>query len=340
VLRVRDLVTAAVDEGARNATRRNHTATHLLHAALRQVLGSHVKQGGSLVSRERLRFDFVHYAALTQEQLDEIERIVNVQIWLNSPVQTEVKSTDEAIAAGAMALFGEKYGSSVRVVSVPGFSAELCGGTHVKATGDIGLFSIVSESGVAAGVRRIEAVTGAGALALHQLQRRYLGTVLSALKTPADQAEAAIERLNAEARRFAKENSQLKMKLAMGGRGPSGAADNDTIDAGGVKMVARRVQDLDKTALGQLADTLKNQLQSGVVVLASENDGRVSIVVSVTKDLVPRIHAGHIVKKIAPLVGGGGGGRPDFAEAGGKNPDGIAAMLAEARVVVSGMAKQ
>jgi alanyl-tRNA synthetase len=340
VLRVRDLVTAAVDEGARNATRRNHTATHLLHAALRQVLGSHVKQGGSLVSRERLRFDFVHYAALTQEQLDEIERIVNVQIWLNSPVQTEVKSTDEATAAGAMALFGEKYGSSVRVVSVPGFSAELCGGTHVKATGDIGLFSIVSESGVAAGVRRIEAVTGAGALALHQLQRRYLGTVLSALKTPADQAEAAIERLNAEARRFAKENSQLKMKLAMGGRGPSGAADNDTIDAGGVKMVARRVQDLDKTALGQLADTLKNQLQSGVVVLASENDGRVSIVVSVTKDLVPRIHAGHIVKKIAPLVGGGGGGRPDFAEAGGKNPDGIAAMLAEARVVVSGMAKQ
>ena len=339
VLRVRDLVTAAVDEDARSATRRNHTATHLLHAALRQVLGPHVKQGGSLVSRERLRFDFVHYEALTQEQLDEIERIVNVQIWLNSPVQTEVKSTDEAIAAGAMALFGEKYGSSVRVVSVPGFSMELCGGTHVQATGDIGLFSIVSESGIAAGVRRIEAVTGSGALALHQLQRRSLGTVLSALKAPADLAEAAIERLNADAKRLAKENSQLKMKLAMGGGGASGAAEDDTVDAGGVKLVARRVQGLDKTALGQLADTLRNRLQTGVVVLASENEGRVSIVVSVTKDLVPRIHAGNIVKRIAPLVGGGGGGRPDFAEAGGKNPAGIEQMLADARTVVSDMAK-
>jgi alanyl-tRNA synthetase len=338
VLRVRDLVTAAVDEGARNATRRNHTATHLLHAALRQVLGSHVKQGGSLVSRERLRFDFAHYEALTQEQLEEIERLVNVRVWLNTPVETEVKSTDDAIAAGATALFGEKYGNTVRVVSVPGFSMELCGGTHVAATGDIGLFTIVQESGVAAGVRRIEALTGSGALALQQVQRRYLGTVLSALKTPIDQAEAAIERLQAEAKRLARENSQLKMKLAMGG-GASGAADDDTTDAGGVRLVARRVQGLDKTALGQLADTLKNKLKSGVVVLASESEGRVSIVVSVTKDLVPRVHAGNIVKKIAPLVGGGGGGRPDFAEAGGKNPAGIDQMLAEARTVVAGMAR-
>jgi alanyl-tRNA synthetase len=337
-LQPRDRVVAAVDDEARDATRRNHTATHLLHAALRQVLGSHVKQGGSLVSPDRLRFDFAHDSALTREQIEQVELIVNEQIWRNAPVRTDLKSTDEAIAAGAMALFGEKYGETVRVVSVPGFSMELCGGTHVTATGDIGSFTIVQEGGVAAGLRRIEAVTGAGALGLHQSQRQHLASILAALKAPADQAEAAIEKLHAEAKRMGRENSQLKMKLAMGSGASAGAPDDDTIDAGGVTMVARRVSGLDKTALGQLADTLKNKLQSGVVVLASENDGRVSIVVSVTKDLVPRIHAGNIVKTIAPLVGGGGGGRPDFAEAGGKNPGGIDAMLAEAKHVVAGMA--
>jgi alanyl-tRNA synthetase len=339
-LRPRDLVTAEVNEAARDATRRNHTATHLLHAALRQVLGSHVKQGGSLVSPDRLRFDFVHYEAMTPQQLEQVELLVNEQIWRNTPVRTEVKSTDEAIAAGAMALFGEKYGSTVRVVSVPGFSMELCGGTHVRATGDIGLFTIVQESGVAAGQRRIEALTGAGALALHQTGRRRLEAVVAALKAPADQAEAAIDKLHAEARRLAKENGQLKMKLAMGPATPADGPSDDTVDAGGVKMVARRVAGLDKVALGQLADTLKNTLRSGVVVLASENEGRVSIVISVTKDLVPGIHAGNIVKRIAPLVGGGGGGRPDFAEAGGKNPTGIDAMLAEAKTVVAEMARR
>jgi alanyl-tRNA synthetase len=337
-LQVRDTVVAAVDETARDATRRNHTATHLLHAALRQVLGSHVKQGGSLVSPDRLRFDFAHDAALSAAQLEQVERIVNGQIWRNTPVETELKSTDEAIAAGAMALFGEKYGDTVRVVSVPGFSQELCGGTHVKATGDIGFFTIVQESGVAAGLRRIEALTGEGALALHQSQRRSLDAIVAALKTPADQAEAAIEKLHAESKRLAKENGQLKMKLALGGGGGAGDGDDEAVDAGGVKLAARRVSGLDKAALGQMADTLKNKLQSGVVVLASENEGRVSIVVSVTKDLVPRIHAGNIVKKVAPLVGGGGGGRPDFAEAGGKNPAGIDAMLAEAKKVVAEMA--
>ena len=338
-LRPHDAVIAQVDDEARDATRRNHTATHLLHAALRRVLGAHVKQGGSLVSPDRLRFDFVHYEALSETQIEQVERLVNEQVWRNTPVQTDLKSTDEAIAAGAMALFGEKYGETVRVVSVPGFSMELCGGTHVKATGDIGLFTIVQEGGVQAGVRRIEAITGAAALALHQAQRRSLGLLIGALKAPAEQAEAAIEKLQAEARRLAKENSQLKMKLATGGGGASGAADDDTVDAGGVKLVARRVQGLDKTALGQLADTLKNKLQSGAVVLASENEGRVSIVVSVTKDLVPNIHAGNIVKRIAPLVGGGGGGRPDYAEAGGRNPAGIDQMLAEARTVVAEMAR-
>jgi alanyl-tRNA synthetase len=337
VLREGDLVTAAVDDEARDATRRNHTATHLLHAALRQVLGPHVKQAGSLVSPDRLRFDLVHFAAITQAEIEEVERLVNAQVCRNQPVVTEVRSTDEAIAAGAMALFGEKYGSSVRVVSVPGFSMELCGGTHVHATGDIGLFSIVQESGVAAGVRRIEAVTGMGALRLHQEQRRSLDRLLETLKVPVDQAPAAIERMQSETKRLARENSELKLKVAMGG-GPSEAAGNDTVDAGGVKLVARRVTGLDKSGLGQLADALKNKLQSGVVVLASENEGRVSIVVSVTKDLTPAIHAGNIVKKIAPIVGGGGGGRPDFAEAGGRNPALIDQMLAEARAVVSAMA--
>jgi alanyl-tRNA synthetase len=337
VIREGDRVTAAVDDEARDATRRNHTATHLLHAALRQVLGSHVKQAGSLVSPDRLRFDFVHFAALTPAEIEQVERVVNAQVCRNQPVVTEVRSTDEAIAAGAMALFGEKYGSSVRVVSVPGFSIELCGGTHVGATGDIGLFSIIQESGVAAGTRRIEAVTGLNALRLHQEQRRSLDAVLGALKVPADQAAAAIERLQAEARRLARENGDLKLKVAMGG-GPSEAEGEEAVDAGGVKLVTRRVSGLDKNGLGQLADALKNKLKSGVVVLASENDGRVSVVVSVTRDLAPAIHAGNIVKKIAPIVGGGGGGRPDFAEAGGKNPAAIDQMLEEARVVVAAMA--
>ncbi len=329
-------MTATVDEVARNATRRNHTATHLLHAALRQVLGPHVKQAGSLVAPDRLRFDFVHYAPVEPEQVEAIERLVNLQVWRNTAVQTEVRSTDEAIAEGAMALFGEKYGSRVRVVSVPGFSMELCGGTHVRATGDIGLFTVVQESGVAAGVRRIEAVTGNGALALHQLRRRELESILGALKAPVDQALAAIDRLQAEARRLARENSQLKMKIAMGGG--TGAVEDEGRDAGGVKLVTRRVSGLDKAALGELADALRAKLGSGVVVVASESDGRVAIVVSVTKDLVPRLHAGTIVKRIAPLVGGGGGGRPDFAEAGGKNPAGIDRMLEEAGTVVRELA--
>jgi alanyl-tRNA synthetase len=336
VLRGQDLVTATVDEATRDATRRNHTATHLLHAALRQVLGPHVKQAGSLVAPDRLRFDFVHYAPIDPEQVEAIERLVNGQVWRNATVQTEVRSTDEAIAAGAMALFGEKYGSNVRVVSVPGVSMELCGGTHVRATGEIGLFAVVQESGVAAGVRRIEAVTGSTALALHQQRRRELDAILDVLKSPADQAVTAVDRLQAEARRLARENGQLKMKVAMGGG--AGAASADTQDAGGVKLVARRVAGLDKAALGQLADTLKGKLGSGVVVVASETDGRVAIVVSVTKDLVPRVHAGAIVKRIAPFVGGGGGGRPDFAEAGGRNPAGIDQLLDEARKVVTEMA--
>ena len=329
---VREIVTAEVDASVRDATRRNHTATHLLHAALRSVLGAHVKQAGSLVSPDRLRFDFVHFQPVTREELDRIERIVNEQIVKNTPVTTEVRSTEEAIASGAMALFGEKYGDKVRVVSVPGFSVELCGGTHVSATGDIGLFLVDSESGVAAGVRRIEAVTGLGALQHVQTLRSSAAQMVAALNVNAEQAVPTIERLHADAKRLAREVSQLKTKLAMGGG--SASATQDAVDVAGIKLARRKVSDLDKDALRSLADSLKNSIGSGVVVIASANDGKVQMVVAVTPDLTARIKAGQIVKEIAPIVGGGGGGRPDFAEAGGKSPDKIDDMLAAAESVV------
>jgi len=334
--RPEQIVSAEVQDEVRDSTRRNHTATHLLHAALRQVLGSHVKQAGSLVAPDRLRFDFAHFTPITRPQVLEIERIVNEQIRRNVPVQTEVRSTEEAIAAGAMALFGEKYGDRVRVVSVPGFSLELCGGTHVKATGDIGYFVITGESGVAAGVRRIEALSGAGAVEHAQRQRSAVEAVVSLLNVPADQAADAVQRLQADVRRAARETEQLKMKLALGGSSTAGSAGagDDTQDVNGVKLIARRVAGLEKGALRGLSDSLRDRLGSGVVVLASENDGKVALVVSVTKDLTSQVQAGRLVKELAPIVGGGGGGRPDFAEAGGKDPAGIDALLKKAPEVL------
>jgi alanyl-tRNA synthetase len=332
-LRVRDIVTAEVDAATRDATRRNHTATHLLHAALRQVLGSHVKQAGSLVAPDRLRFDFVHFQPMTRDERDRIEQIVNEQIYRNLPVQTDVRSTQDAIDAGAMALFGEKYGDKVRVVSVPGFSMELCGGTHVNATGDIGFFVIVAESGVAAGVRRIEALTGAGAVEWAQHQRAALERILDALHVGEAQAVEGIDKLQSDSKRLAREVTQLKTKLAMGG-GAASEAD-DTIDVAGVKLARRKVNDLDKDALRGLADSLKAKIKSGVVVLASANDGKVQIVVSVTPDLTSRVKAGQVVKEIAPIVGGGGGGRSDFAEAGGRLPEKIDEMLAASEAVLA-----
>jgi alanyl-tRNA synthetase len=333
-LKVRDIVTAEVDAEVRDATRRNHTATHLLHAALREVLGAHVKQAGSLVAPDRLRFDFVHFQAVTRDELDRIERIVNAQIYRNTPVKTEVRSTQEAIEAGAMALFGEKYGDKVRVVSVPGFSMELCGGTHVSATGDIGFFVIVAESGVAAGVRRIEALTGAGAVAWAQHQRAAVSRILDVLHVGDAQAVEAIEKLQAEHKRLAREVTQLKTKVAMGGGGSASGGD-ETVTVEGITLARRRVSGLDKDALRGLSDSLKEQIRSGVVVLASEADGKVQIVVAVTPDLTSRVKAGQIVKELAPMVGGGGGGRPDFAEAGGKQPEKIDEMLKAAESVVA-----
>ena len=332
-LNYRDLVTANVDATLRDATRRNHTATHLLHAALRQVLGSHVKQAGSLVAPDRLRFDFVHFSALTREQLLGIERIVNEQVLKNTPVQTDVKNTQEAIAAGAMALFGEKYGDKVRVVSIPGFSTELCGGTHVRATGDIGMFAIVSESGVAAGTRRIEAMTGLDSVKAFQRDRDELAVVGSALNARQGELSAKVAALQDENKRLARELQQAQMKAAIGGGGAAGQAD-EGVDVAGVKLVAREVSGLDKDGLRALVDRLRDQIKSGVVILAAPSDGKVSVVVGVTPDLTKKAPAGEIVKQLAPLVGGRGGGRADFAEAGGKDPSKIAEMLAASRGVV------
>jgi alanyl-tRNA synthetase len=337
-----DLVTAEVDGEARHATRRNHTATHLLHEALRRVLGAHVKQAGSLVAPARLRFDFAHFQPVTQPELDRVELIVNEQIWRNTPVQTELRSTQDAIAAGAVALFGEKYGEQVRVVSVPGFSLELCGGTHVGATGDIGFFAIASEGGVAAGVRRIEAVTGAGSVRWVQAQRAAVASILGALRVPGDQAVDAIERLQSDAKRLARELTQARILAVVGSGGATagggGITTNGTIETHevcGVKVVTRGVADLDKEALRGLADSLRTKIKSGVVVLASTHDGKVQVVVAVTPDLTSRVKAGQVVKEIAPIVGGGGGGRPDFAEAGGRQPEKIAEMLAASDGVIA-----
>jgi alanyl-tRNA synthetase len=327
----RDIVTATVDDNVRDATRRNHTATHLLHAALRQVLGAHVKQAGSLVAPDRLRFDFVHFAAIGRDQLEAIERIVNEQIVRNTPVQTDISTPDEAVAKGAMALFGEKYGDRVRVVSIPGFSMELCGGTHVRATGDIGPFVITEESGVAAGVRRIEALTGGGAVAWMQAQRASLDAVLGVLNTTAPQAAETVHRLQAETKRLAREVEQLKMKAALGGGGSATAAVDDLpLEVSGVKLITKRVNGIEKGGLRAISDALRDRLGSGVVILASDNAGKVGLVVAVTKDLVGRVQAGRLVKELAPIVGGTGGGRPEFAEAGGKDPSRIDELLARA----------
>jgi alanyl-tRNA synthetase len=329
-----DTVKAAVDAARRHAIRRNHTATHLLHAALRAHLGTHVRQAGSLVAPDRLRFDFSHFSALSTEDRLAIEKQVNREVFRNTPVTTEVQNTEDAIRAGAMALFGEKYGDAVRVVSILGFSVELCGGTHVGATGDIGPFVLTDEGGVAAGVRRIEALTGDAAVAHLQEREAALGRTAAALGVPpAGAAEAAL-RLQAEVKRLAKENEQLKMKLALGG-GAAGGATDDVVTMGDAKFIGRRVTGLDKTALRALSDSLRDRLGRGIVVLVAEADEKVLLLVSVTKDLTGRIKAGQLVKELAPMIGGGGGGRPDFAEAGGRDASGIDALIARAKELVS-----
>ena len=323
-LKVGDTVTAEIDHDGRSSIRYNHSATHLLHAALRKVLGEHVTQKGSLVDADRLRFDFSHFEPVSVEQIKLIETIVNEQIRANLPVETRLMSHKDAITAGAMALFGEKYGDNVRVLSMGDFSVELCGGTHVKHTGDIGVFKIVTETGVAAGVRRIEAVTGEGALQWFNDNEARLQQVAAAVKGERDNVVSKVQQVVQRNRQLEKELEQLKSKLAS-----SAGSDlaSQAQDIGGIKVLAACLDGADPKSLRDTADQLKNKLGSAAVVLATVVDGKISLVAGVTKDQTDRLRAGNLVNAVAQQVGGKGGGRPDMAMAGGDNPAALDAAL-------------
>lgn len=332
-----DTIELAVDHRARAATAANHTATHLLHAALRGVLGEHVKQAGSLVSSQRLRFDFSHFEALTPEQMSTIERLVNDSIRANIDLKTDVMDLEQAMASGAMALFEERYGDKVRIVQIPGVSKELCGGTHCGATGDIGLFKLVSESSVAAGVRRVEALTGAAAVEAMQAVEEELAKTAAALKAPRSEASAKAANLLAQLRQAKNEIEVLKVKLASGGGGQDLLSQAQEI--AGIKVVAAQVEADTPKALRDAADNLRDRLGSGVAVLGAAVEGKAMLLALVTKDLTKRFHAGNLVKVLAPMVGGGGGGRPDMAQAGGQNPDGLGDALAKVPELIQEQAK-
>lgn len=334
---VGDVVTLKVDENRRMATCKNHSATHLLQKALRIVLGNHVEQSGSYNDAERLRFDFNHFQAMTAEEIAKVEAIVNEEIAANLPVVTEVLTIEEAKKTGAMALFGEKYGEKVRVVEMGDFSKEFCGGTHVKNTGAIGNFKIISENGVAAGVRRIEALTGAGVTKYYAELEERLNEAAKVVKaTPATLVEKC-EHLMAELKDLQSENESLKSKAA---KDALGDVMNQVVEVKGVKLLATSVPGVDMNGLRDLGDQLKDKLGDGVVVLASELDGKVNLIAMATDGVQTKgAHAGNLIKGIAALVGGGGGGRPNMAQAGGKNPAGIPNAIAEAAKVLDGQIK-
>jgi alanyl-tRNA synthetase len=323
VLKVGDEVGAEVDQHLRGRTIRNHSATHLMHKALREVLGGHVAQKGSLVDPDKARFDFSHNAPMTAEQIAEVEAIVNREILANSATESHNMSFDDAVKHGAMALFGEKYGDEVRVMDI-GSSKELCGGVHVHRTGDIGLFKIVSEGGVAAGIRRVEAVTGEGALALVQGLSRKLNEAAAALKSNPEELTAKISGVQDQVKALEKELAALKSKLASG-QGDELATK--AIDVKGLKVLAATMEGADATALRETMDKLKDKLKSAAIVLASVNDGKVSLIAGVTQDSIGKVKAGELVNFVAQQVGGKGGGRPDMAQAGGTNPEALPGAL-------------
>jgi alanyl-tRNA synthetase len=315
-LREGDRVAASVDYEARGRTMRNHSATHLMHKALREVLGSHVQQKGSLVDPDKTRFDFAHHAPVTEEEIRRVEAIVNAEILDNSAVATRTMPIAEAQNAGAVMLFGEKYGDEVRVLDI-GSSRELCGGTHVTRTGDIGLFKIVGESGVAAGIRRIEAVTGKGALAHVQRRETQLAGAAHLMKAPIAELEARIAQLQEGARTSERELARLKAKAAASaGDDLAGAA----VNVKGAKVVAAALDGSDAKTLRETIDKLKDKLKSAAIVLASVSEGRVTLIAGVTDDLTGKVKAGDLVNHVAQQVGGKGGGRADLAQAGGSNP--------------------
>jgi alanyl-tRNA synthetase len=334
IFRVGAEIEAQVDLDRRSLTMKNHTATHLLQAALHNVLGPHVRQAGSLVSPERLRFDFTHYAPLTNAEINKIEDLINEQIWRNAKVETTLMHLDDAVESGAVALFGEKYKDQVRVVEIPEFSKELCGGTHVPATGTIGLFKIVSEGGISAGIRRIEAITGPASLALFRSDERILNLIQSENKVARQEIPALIEKLQRNVRDLQRQIAETKVQAA---RSNIERILLKTRDIHGVKVLADTLPATDRASLRNIADELKQKLGSGIIILGTSQDRKVALVVMVTRDICKRVPAGQIIKKIAPLVGGGGGGKPELAEAGGKDPSKLVDAIERSYSVVGNL---
>ena len=323
-------VDMSVPEWTRRRTQANHTGTHLLHAALRKVLGPSARQMGSLVAPDRLRFDYAAAAPTTPEQIAEIERLVNEAILRDTEVSKDVVAMDDARKRGADMFFGEKYGERVRVVSVPGFSTELCGGCHVPRTGEIGAFKIVSDKGLAAGVRRLEAVTSLGAVELLSDDERILNALSGTAQAPRDVLETRWVEREERIKQLEREVASLKLKLASGDGGASG----DRLEVGGVPIATRIVEGLSIPELRNLSDTLRTKLKSGVVVVGTAVEGKTSVIVAVTTDLATRLPASQIASRVGKALGGSGGGKPDLAQAGGKNPDLLGAGLKAAAVAV------
>ena len=333
-LQVGDEIEAIIDLEKRLFTMKNHTATHLLQAALRRVLGSHIKQAGSLVAPDRLRFDFTHYSPLTRNEINKIEDLVNEHVWRNIEVKTTVMDLDDAMKSGAVALFGEKYQEKVRVVEIPGFSKELCGGTHIGATGVIGLFKIVSEGGIAAGIRRIEAVTGPASLARFRFNEQILDSIQAENKVSPQEIPAFIEKLQEKIRDLQRQILEIRAQNA---RSNISSILAKTREVYGIKVLADVVPPTDRTSLRNLADELKRKLGTGVVILATAQDGKVALVAMVTRDISKRISAGQLIKLIAPIVGGAGGGKPELAEAGGKDSSKLADAIEQSYVMAESL---
>ncbi len=333
MIRTGEEVSMEVDEKLRMSTCRNHSATHLLQKALREVLGTHVEQAGSYQDANRTRFDFSHFQAMTPEELDQVERIVNEQIAAGLPVETDVMSLEDARKTGAMALFGEKYGDEVRVVTMGDFSKELCGGTHVGNTADIAVFKILSENGVAAGVRRIEALTGTNVFDYYRQVEEELNEAAKAAKSEPENLAEKISHMQKEIRSLQSENESLKSKMA---QAAAGDVMDQVTEVNGVKLLAASVSNVDMNGLRDLGDQMRDRLGEGVVLLASAVDGKVSLVAMATDEAVKKgAHAGNLIGAVASYVGGGGGGRPNMAQAGGKNPDGIPQAIAAAKDVLA-----
>jgi alanyl-tRNA synthetase len=340
-LKVGDVVTAEVDVEKRDATRRNHTATHLMHAALREVLGTHVKQAGSVVAPHYLRFDFTHYQPLSEAEVSEVERLVNFYILRNEPVRTAEMAIEDAMRSGAMALFGEKYGEKVRVLSINGaegiFSKELCGGTHVRATGDIGVFKITSDESIASGVRRIRAITGIDAYERFREDEKLIEDAAANLRTSRTELPNVIGRLQDELKKARREAEELRLKIATGAISSSASNGDEAREVAGVRVLAKEASGFDANGMRQLSDTLLDRIKSGVVVLGRTSDGKASLIVRTSNDLTKKVPAGQVIKELAPIIGGKGGGKADMAEGGGSQPEKLNEALQASYEVIERM---